>query len=257
MGSPVVLVTGASRGIGKRLALDFAAHGFDVVVVARSTRAAPSRLPGTLDETAEAVRALGQRALVVVADLSSTQAAVEVALRAYEEFGRIDVLINNAAISPAGSALDAPLRRWELAVDINLNAPFALMHEVCPRMVEAGHGRVINISSSDAVNLVARRPSYTTTKRAIEAMSESLAVELQGTGVTVNAIRLELDVWTEGYAFTLGDDAAGMDFEDPVVMSDACLWLARQPGDYTGQIVTIEALRQVGAVRPKTPAGPS
>ena len=72
--------------------------------------------------------------------------------------------------------------------------------------------------------------------------------------VAVNCIRLELGVWTEGYAFTLGD-VDRSDFEDPVIMSDAVLWMAKQPLDYTGQVVTIAELRKQGVVRPKTTAG--
>jgi NAD(P)-dependent dehydrogenase (short-subunit alcohol dehydrogenase family) len=126
-------------------------------------------------------------------------------------------------------------------------------------MVEAGHGRVINISSRIAVEPGFGRASYTTTKRALEALTESLAVELQGTTVSVNAIRLEVDVWTEGYAFTLGEDADTSKFEDPVVMSDACLWIADQPAEYSGNIVTIADLRalrrpQLAAPR-RQPAG--
>ena len=70
----------------------------------------------------------------------------------------------------------------------------------------------------------------------------------------MNCIRLELGVWTEGYAFTLGD-VDRSDFEDPIIMSDAVLWMAKQPLDYTGQVVTIADLREQGAVRPKTSAG--
>ncbi|MEE8336965.1 MAG: SDR family oxidoreductase, partial [Dehalococcoidia bacterium] len=225
MAEPVAFITGASRGIGKQLAIDFAKRGYDVVCVARSTAEQPTRLPGTVDETAELVRAEGRRALAVGADLSREEDCLSAVERAYGEFGRIDVLINNAAIAPTGAALEQPARRWRLAVEINLNAPFYLMAEICPRMVEAGHGRVINISSRVAVEPAFGRASYTTTKRALEALTESLAVELQGSSVSVNAIRLELDVWTEGYAFTLGEDADTSKFEDAVVMSDACLWI--------------------------------
>jgi NAD(P)-dependent dehydrogenase (short-subunit alcohol dehydrogenase family) len=252
MAEPVAFITGASRGIGKQLAIDFAKRGYDVVCVARSTAEQPTRLPGTVDETAELVRAEGRRALAVGADLSREEDCRSAVELGYGEFGRVDVLINNAAIAPTGAALEQPARRWRLAIEINLNAPFYLMAEICPRMMEAGHGRVINISSRVAVEPEFGRASYTTTKRALEALTESLAVELKGSGVSVNAIRLELDVWTEGYAFTLGEDADTSKFEDPVVMSDACLWIVDQPAEYTGKIVTIAELRALGAVRPPT-----
>jgi NAD(P)-dependent dehydrogenase (short-subunit alcohol dehydrogenase family) len=115
-------------------------------------------------------------------------------------------------------------------------------------MVEAGEGRVINISSAAAIAPEFGRISYTATKLALEGLSQGMAWELKGKGVAVNTIRLELSVWSEGYAFTLpGIDTS--EFEDPIVMSDAALWLAKQPLDYTAKILTIADLRGMGVVR--------
>ena len=128
-----------------------------------------------------------------------------------------------------------------------------MMYYFCPRMREAGEGRVINISSgaSDAPEF--GRVSYTVTKRALEAMTEAMAHELRGS-VAVNCIKLELAVWSEGFAYTLGDvDTSG--FEDPVIMSDAALWFARQPIDYTGKVLTIAQMREMNVVRGFTPVG--
>lgn len=254
MATPVAFITGASRGIGKQLALDFARNGYDLVVIARSTKESPTKLPGTVDETAALVRRQGQRCLPLGVDLrveAQINAAVE---RAYAEFGRLDLLINNAAVAPPGKALEAPVRRWRLAVEINLTAPFLLMHAVCPRMAGSGGGAVINISSGAAQWPDFGRPSYTTTKRGLEALTEALAHELQEDQVAVNALQLELSVWSEGYAFTL-PDVDTHDFEDPIIMSDACLWLAQQPRSYTGHILTIGELRRMGVVRPRTRIG--
>jgi citronellol/citronellal dehydrogenase len=253
MANPVVLITGASRGIGKQLAVDYAKKGYDVVALARSTADSPTKLPGTVDETAELVRAEGQQCLALGVDLQSEEQINDSVERAYTEFGRVDVLVNNAAIAPPGKSLEAPTRRWRLAVDINVNAPFYLMHQVCPRMVEAGEGRVINISSGASSSPEFGRVSYTTTKRALEAMTESLSFELAPT-VAVNCIKLELSVYSEGYEFTLpGIDTA--DFEDPIIMSDAALWFSEQPLDYTGKVYTIAELRELNAVRPVTRVG--
>jgi citronellol/citronellal dehydrogenase len=251
MSEPVVVITGASRGIGKQLAVDFAGAGYDVVCLARSTSDAPTKLPGTVDETAELVRRAGRRALALPLNVQVEEEVEAVTGRVYEEFGRCDVLINNAAIAVPGRTLEQPTRRWRLAVDVNLNGPFYMMYYFCPRMAAAGGGSVINISSGASVTPQFGRISYTVTKRALEALTEGMAHELKEQQVAVNCIRLELSVWSEGYAFTLpGVDTS--DFEDPVVMSDAALWLARRPRDYTGQVLTIGEMREMGAVRPKT-----
>jgi NAD(P)-dependent dehydrogenase (short-subunit alcohol dehydrogenase family) len=254
MTNPVAVITGASRGIGKQLAVDFAGAGYDVVCLARSTADSPTKLPGTVDETAEMVRQAGRRALSLPLDVQNEDAVRAVADRVYEEFGRCDVLINNAAIAVPGRTLEQPSRRWRLAVDVNVNGPFYMTYYFCPRMAEAGGGSVINISSGASVSPQFGRISYTVTKRALEAMTEGFAHELQEQQVAVNCIRLELSVWSEGYAYTL-PGVETSDFEDPVVMSDACLWLARQPKEYTGRILTITELREQGAVRAKTRIG--
>jgi len=275
MANPVAVITGASRGIGKQLAVDFAKAGYDIVCLARSTSDAPTKLPGTVDETAEMVRAEGRQALSLPLDVQNEEQVAAVADRVYSELGHCDVLINNAAIAVPGKTLEQPTRRWRLAVDVNVNGPFYMTYYFCPRMAEAGGGHVINISSGASVTPQFGRISYTVTKRALEAMTEGFAHELAPAGVAVNCIRLELSVWSEGYAYTLpnveqpgltltreatiaagtrraqpGGDLA--DFEDPVVMSDACLWLAKQPKDSTGKILTIAEMREMGAVRPKT-----
>lgn len=250
MATPVAVITGASRGIGKRLAVDLAAAGYDIVCVARSTESAPSRLPGSIDETAELVRELGRRALAVGLDVRDEQAVATLADRVFSELGRCDLLINNAAIAPPLPALQDTTRRWRLGVDINLNGPFYTMYYFCRRMT-SGEGRVINISSGAAVTPEFGRPNYTATKLALEGLTQALGFELKGR-IAVNALRLDLPVWSEGFADTLPEDT-GIVFEDPVIMSDAALWLAGQAIDLTGQILTITGLRARGVVRPQTP----
>jgi citronellol/citronellal dehydrogenase len=254
MSQPVVVITGASRGIGKQLAIDFAGEGYDVVCLARSTADAPTKLPGTVDETAELVRKAGRRALALPLNVQNEDEVAAIADRVYDEFGRCDVLVNNAAIAVPGPTLEQPTKRWRLAFDVNVHGPLYMMYYFCPRMRDAGGGRVINISSgaSDAPEF--GRVSYTVTKRALEALTEAMAFELAEAKVAVNCIKLELAVWSEGFAFTLGDvDTSG--FEDPVIMSDAALWLAKQPLDYTAKVLTIGQFREMGVVRPVTKVG--
>ena len=251
MTAPVALVTGASRGIGKQLCIDLAAAGYDVVCAARSTSGRPSKLPGSIDETAKLVLETGRRAMVAPLDVRDEEAVNALTQRIYAEWGRCDLLINNAAVAAPLPALEDTTKRWRLGVDVNLNGPFYAMHAICPRMVDAGEGRVINISSGAAVTPEFGRANYTATKLALEGMSQSLAFSLAHK-VAVNVLRLELSVWSEGYTETLAD-ISKMEFEHPVIMSDAILWIARQPIDYTGHVLTIGELRKKGVVRGVTP----
>jgi NAD(P)-dependent dehydrogenase (short-subunit alcohol dehydrogenase family) len=253
MADKVAVVTGASRGIGKRLSIDLAANGYDVVCAARSSGDTPGKLPGTIDETAELVREQGAQAMVVPLDVRDAEAVEALAARVYDEWGRCDVLVNNAAVAPPGLSLQEPIKRWLLAVDVNINGPFYLMHAFGPRMAEAGEGRVVNISSGASRFPEFGRASYTVTKRALEAMTECHAWELRDK-VAVNCIQLELSVWTEGYTETLGEGNYD-GFEDPIIMSDATLWLAQQPISYTGHVLTIAEMRDMGVVRPVTQVG--
>ena len=112
MSTPVTVITGASRGIGKRLAIDLARAGWDVVCAARSSQDSPSKLPGTVDDTAAAVVREGRRAMPVALDVQDEDAVAALAERVYAEWGRCDLLINNAAIAPPRPALQDSIRRW-------------------------------------------------------------------------------------------------------------------------------------------------
>jgi NAD(P)-dependent dehydrogenase (short-subunit alcohol dehydrogenase family) len=246
------VITGASRGIGKQLAIDFAGNGYDVACLARSAKGAEGKLPGTIDETADAVRAAGGKALPLPVDVRSEEQVEDAAKRVYEEFGRCDVVINNAAVGIPGRTLEVSTKNWRLGVDININGAYYMTTSFGGRMRDAGEGRIINISTMVAWAPEFGRINYMVTKRALEALTEGSAYDLRGK-VAVNCIRLEVMVWTEGFTATLGDvDRSG--FEHPVIMSDAALWIAKQPLDYTGHIVTISDLREIGVVRGVTPA---
>jgi citronellol/citronellal dehydrogenase len=253
MPDAVAMVTGASRGIGKRLCADLADAGYDVVCTARTSSASRAKLPGTVEETAALVEAAGRRAMPVALDVQDEGAVAALVERVYREWGRCDLLVNNAAVAPPRPALEDSVKRWRLAVDVNLNGPFYAMYHVCPRMAAAGGGRVINVSSGAAVTPSFGRASYTATKLALEGLTESLAHDLAGR-VAVNCIRIDMPIWTEGFDATLPADFDRSWFEDAIIMTDAVLWLAKQDLAYTGKILTLGELRTRGVVRPTTRA---
>lgn len=253
MTRPVAVVTGASRGIGKQLCIDLAKAGWDVVATARSSDDSRGKLPGTIDETAALARREGARALAVALDVRDEEAVAKLADQVWDAFGRCDLVVNNAALAPPKAALDDTTKRWRLGVDVNVNGPFYFIYYFAPRMAAAGGGRIVNISSNASQMPAFGRASYTATKAALEAMTRALAHDLRAKRVAVNCIRLEVPVWSEGFADTL-PAGVNLAFEDAVIMSDAVLWFAGQPLDVTGEVLTIADLRGRGAVRAFTPA---
>jgi citronellol/citronellal dehydrogenase len=185
-------------------------------------------------------------------DVQNEDATAALAARVYREWGRCDLLINNAAIAPPRPALEDSIRRWRLAIDINVNGPFSLTWHFGRRMMEQGvAGRVINVSSGAAVMPSFGRPSYTATKLALEGMTESLGHELGGR-LAVNCIRIDIPIWSEGFEATLPSNFDTSGFEDAAIMTDAVLWLVRQDLSFTGKILLLTELRRQGIVRPET-----
>jgi len=180
------LITGAGRGIGRAVALGLGGAGARVVLLARTT--------AQLEETRALLREHGVpagRVSVLPADLADEEdrsRAVAAALAA----GRIDILVNNAAtVEPLGPTTGIKAADLRLAFEVNVIAPAALTSAVLPGMLEAGWGRVVNVSSGIAASPAGmiRGNAYAATKAALEAHTVNLAAELRGTGVTVNAYR--------------------------------------------------------------------
>jgi NAD(P)-dependent dehydrogenase (short-subunit alcohol dehydrogenase family) len=180
------LITGAGRGIGRAIALGLADAGAALILLARSA--------GQLDETRDLLIAQGAepaRIRVVAADLGDEEQrgrAVSAAL----EPGRVDILVNNAAtVEPLGVTAAIPAAALRQAFELNVVAPAALAAAVLPGMLEAGWGRIVNVSSGIVTRpgSMVRGNAYATTKAALEAHTVNLAAELAGTGVTVNVYR--------------------------------------------------------------------
>lgn len=246
----VAVVTGASRGIGRAVALALAQDGADVVCSARSTEAAPSKLPGTIEETVREVEALGRRALAVPCDISREQDVDELAQRTLSHFGRIDVLVNNAAVNFWAPLAELPIKRWDLVLNVNLRGTLLCAKAFLPQMLEQGSGRVINVSSGAAVDMEISAElgiiPYAVSKVAVEKLTEGMALELAPKGIAANCLRIESSVATEGARF-LNPDVDYSDWETPEAAADALLWLAEREPGYTGHVVTIAEVQQAMA----------
>ena len=180
------LITGAGRGIGRAIALGLGGAGARVVLLARTT--------SQLEETRALLRGQGvpaQQIRVVPADLADAEQRSHAAAAVLAD-GRVDILVNNAAtVEPLGRTASIPAADLRLAFEINVVAPAGLTAAVLPGMLDAGWGRVVNISSGIAAHpaSMVRGNAYAATKAALEAHTINLAAELRGTGVTVNAYR--------------------------------------------------------------------
>jgi NAD(P)-dependent dehydrogenase (short-subunit alcohol dehydrogenase family) len=238
----VALVTGASRGVGAAVADALAAAGASVACAARSTASTPQRTPGTLDETVARIEAAGGTAFAVptnLADMADVERMVE---RTVERFGRLDVLVNNAAITFVGD-LDIPLSRHELVMAVNLTAPLVACQAAVPHLRAAGGGRILNVSSVAALLPVPGLMSYGVSKVALERMTVDLARQLQGDAIAVNCFRIDLAVASEGFvANTPGVDRST--WEPCEVAAEGVLWMLRQPDAYSGRRESMLALRQ-------------
>lgn len=173
----VAIVTGASRGLGRATVIALIAEGVRVVAAARSTA------------DLEALRATAPDRISVascdVTDLAAVAALPDVA---QEAFGRLDVVVNNAGIAPAGALVDMPLDVWDRVFAVNVMAPAALMRAAGPVLLAQGHGKIINIASLSGLRGKPVLAAYSATKGALLRLTEATAAEWASSGVQVNAI---------------------------------------------------------------------
>jgi NAD(P)-dependent dehydrogenase (short-subunit alcohol dehydrogenase family) len=176
----VALVTGGSRGLGREIVLGLAAAGADVIVVSRKLAAC--------ETVAAEARAFGVRALAVAAHVGHWEQLTALADTAYAEFGRVDVLVNNAGMSPVYPdlvAIDEAL--WDKVQDVNLKGPFRLTALVGTRMAAAGRGSIINVSSASATHPRPTELPYAAAKAGVNALTIGFAHAF-GPGVRVNCV---------------------------------------------------------------------
>ena len=258
------LVTGATRGIGKATAVALAAAGWDVAVTGRTVRAGEGRdhsdtgqgrpLPGSLEETGALVRAEGVRSLELVADLHDHDALTRATARVSENWGGVDLLVNNAVDTGAGSMvtiLDLTVEQLEAKLDANVVAPVILVQSVLPGMVERGAGTIVDVTSHTAT---ADPPGpvgeggwglgYAASKAAFHRIAPLVAVELGDRGI--RAFNVD-----PGYVETERQqvNAAALGLEGrytgapPSVPAAAIAWLAEHAGEFeNGQTVRAQKL---------------
>ncbi|APX97144.1 SDR family oxidoreductase [Natronorubrum daqingense] len=225
----VIVVTGASRGLGRSMVERFAEEGARVTLTARDE-----------DRLEELAADLPTESLVVPADVRDSDAVARVIDRTIDEFGRIDTLVNNAGVSLLGmqdsrnGLVDVSEEEWDTVLEVNLKGVFLFTRETLPHMYEQGQGNIINISSGLGRRAIAGAGSYVSSKWGLEGLTRTTALETDEEGINVNALdpggRVNTDIWAH-----LPEEERQQILQ-PDVMDDAAVRLAAQdPHAVTGE----------------------
>jgi NAD(P)-dependent dehydrogenase (short-subunit alcohol dehydrogenase family) len=178
----VALVTGAGRGIGRATAVALARAGAAVILAARSG--------DEITSVADEIKANGGKALAIPTDVSDVRQVDHLLILALRGFGGIDILVNNAAlVQPLGKVWETSPMAWQRLIAVNVIGPYLCARAVLPHLLDKGRGRIINISSGAAESNIPGASAYSASKAALERFSETLAVEVAGTGVVVTTFR--------------------------------------------------------------------
>lgn len=238
------IVTGAARGIGKACALDLARSGYNIALV--------DLLENELETTAGEIAALGVEAATFVADVASHQRAGEVVSQTIARFGRVDFLLNNAGKSAPQGILDISVDEFDRAIAINLKSCFNYIQHTAPHMLEQGGGRIVSMSSLNAlsggVTAAVSRFAYAAAKAGILGMTRALAKEL-GPNIAINAIcpgvirtEVDTDVTDRADEVIKGIALGRLGCADDVARLVTFL-ATSQPCFMTGQALTVDGFQ--------------
>ena len=259
-----LFITGASRGIGRSIALRAARDGANIVIVAKTADAHPT-LPGTIYTVAEEVEQAGGRALPLQVDIRDEVAVLGAVKRAVETFGGIDILVNNASAISVTGTLATPVKRYDLMQSINTRGTFLCAHTCLPHLIRASNPHILTISPP--LNLNPRwfgpHVAYTISKYGMSMCTLGLAAEFADRGVAANSLWPATTIATAAVETFFPQALAHS--RTPEIMADAAhLVLTRNSRSATGQFFIDEAvLRDAGvtdferyAVTPGAPVNP-
>jgi len=239
----VAIVTGASRGIGKAVALALAGEGARVMVASRTEK--EGQIPGTIHQTVSEIEALGGKALAVKADVSDESSVDNMVRRTLDAFGRIDILVNNAAVAFYSPVAEMPSKRWDLVMKVNLKGPFICSQAVLPTMIDRKSGNIVNLSSTaaDLQGPIYVGAAYCAAKAGVERFTTVLAEEVKQYHIAVNAIKPRRRVITEGMQhWNPQADLSDWDRADNFLVKSILFLAAQDAAKLTGHIFVDEDL---------------
>jgi citronellol/citronellal dehydrogenase len=238
-----LFITGASRGIGKAIALRAAADGANIVIAAKTAVPHP-KLPGTIYSAAEEVVRAGGQALPLVVDVRD-EAQVEAAIAAtLDRYGALDILVNNASAISLTGTLDTPMKRFDLMHQVNTRGTFLCSRTALPHLLEAANPHILNLAPPLGSTLEARwfapHLAYTMAKYGMSLCVLGMAEEFRRDGVAVNALWPRTAIDTDAIAFIAGPDGRRRT-RSVAIMADAAHWILTRPSrDVTGRFFVDE-----------------
>jgi citronellol/citronellal dehydrogenase len=243
----ILFITGASRGIGKAIALRAARDGANIVIAAKTTEAHP-KLPGTIHSAAEEIEAAGGKALAVQVDIRDEAQIAEGVARAAEHFGGIDILVNNASAISLTGTLETPMKRFDLMMGVNARGTFATSQACIPHLKRASNPHILMLSPplSMQPKWFAPHTAYTMAKYGMSMCVLGMSGEFRDDGIAVNALWPRTLIATAALAMIPGVDP-GQGRKPEIVADAAHAILTRDSRACTGNFfIDDEVLAQEG-----------
>lgn len=235
----VAIVTGATRGIGKSVAITLAQQGASLVINGNNE--------SLLSQLALEIETLGSKCFIQLGDIANPDTATKIVEKANDNFGRIDILVNNAGINMRTPTLQMHLDDWQRVINVNLNGTLYCCMAVLPLMIQQKSGKIVNVSSSTAKTPHRNAsPSYGASKAAVNYLTQHLALEMARYNISVNAVcpgPVETDMstqWTAEYRQQMLTRIPLGKLGTPKNVADTVLFLASSMSDFiTGETINI------------------
>jgi citronellol/citronellal dehydrogenase len=244
-----LFITGASRGIGKAIALRAARDGANIAIAAKTTQPHP-KLPGTIFTAAEEIEQAGGKALACAVDIRDELQIAAAVAKTVETFGGIDILVNNASAISLSGTVDTPMKRYDLMHSVNVRGTFACSQACIPHLQKSSNPHILN--NSPPLNIEARwfapHVAYTMSKFGMSLCVLGMAEELRSDGIAVNALWPRTVIATAAVQNLLGGEETIRGSRKPEIVADAAYSILTKPSrEFTGNFcIDEEVLRAEG-----------
>lgn len=242
LGGKTILMSGGSRGVGLAIALRAATDGANLVLLAKTATTHP-KLEGTIYTAAEQIRAAGGHALPVVGDVRDDASITEAVQRAVEEFGGIDIVVNNASVIDLSGSVELAAKKYDLMQDVNVRGTFMLSRAAVPALRNASNPHILSLSPPLNITpkWLGRHTGYSVSKFAMTMVTLGLAAELRNDGIAANTLWPRTAIATAAVRNLLGGEAVIARSRTPRIYADAAYEVLTSPArELTGQALIVE-----------------